>query len=329
MAQAATPLASRSRGLLGLFEEAWRRQRRRRAGYALVVLAAVVAAAIVLELDTPSGNPTASAPAVLSRLSSAGVPASGHFASLTQAGGRLIIAGGPANRPLNVSGATTSLVHGWAAGRCSAATVVPGTVGVGRLRHANCGDPALYGLHLMPLLFVERTRGSTGLTVEVRIAVADPEARDGYRLGPPVMSYEQCSDCAAQWTIGDHALWVNSALAHGPHGPGEVLRISTTSGQVLQRFQMPQLLNAVLAVNQDGLWIAPSILTGFTSTAGRPTRQQQRASSSLFLDAPDAQAAKNVLRVGNGIAWLTASGPPRLARRDLPRRDPHVHLHRG
>ncbi len=265
-------------------------------------------AVVALELNTPTGNQTASSPAVLTRLSSAGLPASGHFASLTQAGGRLIIAGGPGNWPLNVSGATTTLAHGRAAGRCTATTVRPGTVRLEPLRHANCGDPALYGLRVMPLLFAERTHGPTGLTVEVRIAVADPGARDGYRLGPPVMSYEQCSDCAAQWVIGDHALWINSALAHGPHGPGEVLRISTTTGQVLQRFQMPRLFNAVLAVNQDGLWIAPSILTGIASGTGRPTRQQLRASSSLYLDAPDAHAAKNVLHVGNGIAWLTASG---------------------
>ena len=309
MVHATVPSTGRTRGLLGLFQEAWRRQRRRRAAYALIALIALGVAAIVLESNTFSGNQkTASAPAVFSRLSSAALPASGHFASLTQAGGRLIIAGGPGNRPLNVSGATTTLVHGRAAGRCAATTVRPGTVRLEPLRHANCGDPALYGLRVMPLMFAEPTHGPTGLTVEVRIAVADPGARDGYRLGPPVMSYEQCSDCAAQWIIGDHALWINSALAHGSRGPGEVLRISTATGRVLQRFAMPQLLNAVLAVNQDGLWIAPSILTGFASGTGRPTRQQRRASGSLYLDAPDAHAARSVLYVGNGIAWLTAGG---------------------
>jgi hypothetical protein len=304
MAHATNPSAGQSRGLLGLFEEAWRRQRRRRGSYALLVLIVLGAAAIVLESDKPSTSQTASTPAVFSRLTSTGLPASGHFASLSQAGGRLVIAGGPGNRPLNVSGTTTSLVHGRAAGRCSAATVIPGTVRLERLGHANCGDPTLYGLHVMPLLLAERTHGPTGLTVEVRIAVADPAAQDGYRLEPPVMSYEQCSDCAAQWTIGDHALWITSALAHGPHGPGEVLRISATSGQVLQRFAIPQLYNVVLATNQDGLWIAPSILTGF---AGRFTPEQNRASSALFLIAPGAHAARNVLHVGDGIAWLTAS----------------------
>jgi hypothetical protein len=303
MAHATNPSSAHSRGLLGLFAEAWRRQRRRRARYALLVLIALGVIAIVLEADRPSSR-TAATPAVFSRLTSTGLPASGHFASLTQAGGRLVVAGGPGNRPLNVSGATTSLVRGRAAGRCNAATVIPGTVRLERLRHANCGDPVLYGLHVMPLLLAEPSHGPTGVTVGVRIAVADSAARDGYRLGPPVMSYEQCSDCAAQWTIGDHALWITSALAHGPHGPGEVLRISTTTGQVLQRFVIPQLYNAVLATNQDGLWIAPSILTGF---AGRPTPAQERASSALLLLAPRAHVARNVLHVGDGIAWLIAS----------------------
>jgi hypothetical protein len=296
-------LDQRPRGLVGLFREAWRRQRRRRLGHALILITALVAAAVLLRDQRPSGGQAASTPAVSARLTSSGLPASGHFASLSEASGRLIAAGGPANRPLNVSGATTSLTHDRATGRCTAATVVPGTVRLERLRHANCGDPALYGLRVMPIMYLESRRPVD--IIGVRIAVADPAAPDGYQLGPTVMSYEQCSDCAAQWIIGDHALWINSALAHGAHGPGEILKISTSTGRVQQRSTMPQLFNVELAVNADGLWVAPSILTGI---AGRPTPQHQRASTALYLDAPGVDRAKNVLQVGEGISWLAASG---------------------
>jgi hypothetical protein len=303
MAQQADVLTRRSRGLLGLFQEAWRRQRRRRLRLALILITVLIAAAVLVQTERPSGGRVASTPTVFAQLTSSGLPASGHFASLSEAGGRLIAAGGPGNQPLNVSGAITSLTRGRATGRCTTATVLLGTVRLQRLRHANCGDPSLYGLHVMPIMYLERRRpvDITG----VRIAVADPAAPDGYRLGPTVVSYERCSDCAAQWIIGDHALWINSALAHGAHGPGEVLRISTSTGRVLQRYTMPQLLNAELAVNVDGLWVAPSILTGI---AGRPSPQHQRASTALYLDAPGAHQAKNVLHVGEGVSWLTASG---------------------
>ena len=307
MAEHAGLSLRRPRRLWGLFEEAWQRQRRRRVRIALVCLSVLIAAAVLVRMDLSRGDPTPSRSVTLMQLSSTGLPAAGNLTSLAHVGGRLILAGGPGGWPLDAPGAVTRLAHGRAIGRCSATTIVPGTVRVGRLVHANCGDPALYGLHVLPIMFLEPhlVRGLT--MIGVRVAVVDPGARDGYRLGPTVMSYPECSDCGAQWILGDHALWINGPLAGGEHHPGEVLRVSTTTGRVLQRVVVPQLLRALLAVDQDGLWVAPSIETGLP--AGQASRRAQHEYTSLYLIAPRAARARQVLNVGTlGVSWLAAAG---------------------
>ena len=308
MSHSANPPIRGSRGLLGLFQEAWRRQRRRRWRLALLALAVLTAAAVAMRTDRRSGEPVSSSYSVLARVSSGVLPAAGHYASLTQVGSHLIAAGGPGGYPLNISGASTSLVRGRAAGRCTAATVAPNSVRLERVRHANCGDPALYGLSVMPIISLQQI-GHRPATDEVRIAVADPAARDGYRLGPVVMRYFECSDCGAQWVIGDHSLWINGPYARPERRSGafqgEVLRVSSRTGRVRQQFAVPELSRALLAVNQNGLWIAPSIETG--RPAGHLSPRVRRAYSSLYLIAPGAQHAREVLHVDNGIPWLTAT----------------------
>ena len=98
---------------------------------------ATAAVIIVVRVDRPSPRPSLGASiATLGRLSSGALPASGRYASLTQAGGHLIAAGGPEGYPLNVSGASTTLAYGRVAGRCTAATVKPNSV-----RLESAGDP--------------------------------------------------------------------------------------------------------------------------------------------------------------------------------------------
>ncbi|HEY5431439.1 MAG TPA: hypothetical protein VIK04_20155 [Solirubrobacteraceae bacterium] len=299
-------LTRRPRRLLGLFEEAWRRQRRRRSQIALVAVSVLIACAALLRMGTsPSPKQIASPVAAGPQLASGGLPAAGHFASLVRVGGHLIVTGGPGGWPLNAPGAVTRLAHGRATGRCTAAMIVPHTIRLERTQKANCGDPALYGAHVLPIMFLEPSRQQ--LMIGVRIAVADRRARDGYRLGPTVASYAQCSDCGAQWILGNHALWINVPLTHGYRGPGEVLRISTATGRVLQRFAMPQLVRALLAVNENGLWIAPSIETGEPDT--RVSRRVQRQYESLYLIVPGTSRAREELYVGSGgVPWLAAAG---------------------
>lgn len=296
----------RPRRLFGLFEEALRRQRRRHVRVGLVAFTALIAVAVLIRVNespVDHGSPSRA----VTQLTSAGVPASGNFASLAHVAGRLIIAGGPGGQPLDVSGAATTLVHGRASGQCTAATIAPGTVRLQPLRHANCGDPALYGLSVLPIMFLEHRPRDGQVRIGVRIAVADRGARDGYRLGPTVMSYAECSDCGAQWIIGDGSLWINGPFASGNHHPGVLLRISSTTGRVLQRFSVPQLLRALLAVNQNGLWVAPSVETG--SPGLHLSRRVQREYASLYLISPGATRPEEVLHVGrDGVDWLAAAG---------------------
>jgi hypothetical protein len=308
MAESAGGALRRPRRLLGLFEEAWHRQRRRRSWGAWIALSFLLAATLVVRDTRPRGGHDSPAVSpVVSQLSSAAVPASGHFAALAHIGGRLIVSGGPQGDPLDVSGAVTTLAHARATGLCSAASVVAGTVRVGPVHRANCGDPALYGLHVLPVMFNEHRSGHRGLLrIGVRIAVVDPGARDGYRLGPIVMSYAQCSDCGAQWIEGDGSLWINGSYVSPRHHGGLLLRVSTHTGQVLQSFVVPEFLSALLAVNQNGLWLAPSIETG---SPPHLTRREQSKYESLYLIAPGASRPQQILRVRQtGADWLTAAG---------------------
>jgi hypothetical protein len=59
MAEQAEVLTQRPRGLLGLFKEAWRRQRRRRLRVALILITALIAATVLFQTKRPpSGRST-------------------------------------------------------------------------------------------------------------------------------------------------------------------------------------------------------------------------------------------------------------------------------
>ncbi len=60
------------------------------------------------------------------------------------------------------------------------------------------------------------------------------------------------------------SLWICapfSSLA-GEHATGELFRVSERTGRVLQHWPLPRMTRALLAVDDDGLWIAPSIDSG-------------------------------------------------------------------
>ena len=175
-----------------------------------------------------------------------------------------------------------------------------GTLRLGDVRHANCGDPALYGEQVLAVSYVaqpaSRTRGVGEFAV--RIAHVDPAARDGYTLGPVVMTYQQCSDCSAQWIYGDGSLWL--------YGHGELLRVSDTSGKVVQRWAIPPNPRELLAVDADGLWFAPSVEGGFPihTSASQLIRYE-----SLYRVTPGAKTPARVFEIPGGSAlWLVAAG---------------------
>jgi hypothetical protein len=152
---------------------------------------------------------------------------------------------------------------------------------------------------------VSRTRGVGEFAV--RIAHVDPQARDGYTLGPIVMTYQQCSDCSAQWIYGDGSLWLYGAYPGAlSRSSGELLRVSGATGKVVERWSIPANDRELLAVNADGLWFAPSIEGGIPLHA---SASQRISYESLYRVTPGARTPLRVLRIGPvGAYWLVAAG---------------------
>jgi hypothetical protein len=297
------------RALSSLFREARRLQRRRRRRYAaaILLLCAIGGGGFLLASGgRPSRSGDHRAPSLVGSLT---LPRSGDFFSLGVVGDRVIVSGGVGGS-LFPSGSTTALSDGRAVGICDAATVESGPLRLGHVMYANCGDPALYGEQVLAVSYlaqpVSRARGLGEYAV--RIAHVDPRAHDGYTLGPVVMTYDECSDCSAQWIYGDGSLWLygpNDGGGFSPARSGEVLRVSETTGTVVERWTIPQNARELLAVDADGLWFAPSVVGGFPrhTTASELNRYE-----SLYRVAPGAKTAARVFTIPFGSAlWLVAA----------------------
>ncbi len=297
------------RALNALFPEARRLQRRRRLRYAVVLLLMSVIVVGLLRATASGSNGTV--PVIRgphATVVSLTLPPAGHFSSLTVIGGRLILSGGPQGS-LPASGYQTSLVDGRAAGTCDSAALDPRTLAVGRIVSANCGDPALYGERVLPIAYLLRSvapnGGATGV-LAVRIARAQTAAPDGYTLGPVLTTYPQCSDCQIAWIYGDDSLWIYNPLADPPRGPGILMRISTRTGAVLERWSMPEIVRALLAVDSDGLWLSPSLESG--TPQGIRTSQRGRYQSLYRIAPGDGSPQRMLAEGGEGARWLLAGG---------------------
>ena len=60
-------------------------------------------------------------------------------------------------------------------------------------------------------------------------------------------------DTEPSWIYGGGDLWLYDWTDHF-----DLLRISATTGAVLQRLVVPKIQSPLLAFNEDGLWIAPT-----------------------------------------------------------------------
>jgi hypothetical protein len=303
-----SPARRARHALVLLFREARRLQRQRRRRYAGVLIAACAVAGaggFLIARDT-SDSPAASGGRPAPVLVSLKLPRAGDYFSLAVVGTRVLVSGGPRGSlfPTGV----TSLSDGRAVGSCDAAEVEPGTLRLGPVAHANCGDPALYGELVLAISYSEHQRPPADGISEfaIRIAHRDARARDGYTLGPVVMTYPQCSDCDAQWIYGDGSLWLYAAYdGEMSHSAGELLRVAN-DGRVAQRWAIPQDPRELLAADDDGLWFAPSLEGGYPPHL----RGSQRIDyQSLYRVTPGARAPKRVFDLGAGGAdWLVAAG---------------------
>jgi hypothetical protein len=164
---------------------------------------------------------------------------------------------------------------------CRVATIDPHSLRLTSVARGACDDPALFHRRVMEV----RQWNSRG-AIEVRIATVNTRARAGYTLGPVLVSYLQCSDCWDQSIAGPRSLWIYapfSSLA-GEKATGELFRVSERTGRLLQHWPLAQMSRALLAVDDDGLWIAPSIDTG--------------GPNGLYHVAPGMRTPARVLKIG-------------------------------
>jgi hypothetical protein len=154
---------------------------------------------------------------------------------------------------------------------CYSASVDPSSLVLSDERSGTCADPALEGRQVLPVFATDKnsSRVLVHQSAVVRIAHVVPHS-PGYTLGPVVMTFPAYAwgDSAPTWIYGGGDLWL-----YEWDNPGgvDLMRISATTGDVLQRLRVPKVWHPVLAYNDDGLWVAPS---------------GQSGSSQLYLVAP-------------------------------------------
>ena len=172
------------------------------------------------------------------------------------------------------------------AGRCDSVVVDPATLALSNERSGSCDDPRLYGVNALVVnSFINGNQNGAN----VRIAHTTPQ---GYVLGPIVMTYTELSDTDAEWVYGDGFLWVYFSLTTS-HG-SELLRVSATTGTVVQTVRMPPIDRPLIAADADGFWLVPA----FNSSG-----------HGLYNVAPGAtQPALVSTAVGYGANWMVASG---------------------
>jgi hypothetical protein len=291
--------------LAGLFEEAFRLERRRRRGaLILALLVGCIAAGGVLLPDSGDGGAglgrvASAAPAPRMALGSETLPRLGENPLLSVGGNRLVVSDTD----------NTTFAGGHVHGTCTAATLDPTSLRVTSVAHGSCGDPALFAQHVIPIVYVPTRHDHPGWGVNplaMRISVLDRSVPAGYRVGPVIVTYPDGSDMRAETIEGDDSLWVYAPVLAPQATDGELLRVSLTTGQVVERWRMPSIFRALLATNANGLWLAPSNESGFSENASAVERLGQ---GSLYHVSPGVNEPTRVFDVGGwGARWLVAHG---------------------
>jgi hypothetical protein len=273
----------------------------------LAILVACAALAVARLDRANNGNGNGNASTTLPRastvtpatLASRALPAVGGSPFLSVVGGHLI----------ESDSEYAGFAHGRVTGTCAAATIDPGTLRVLASVRGSCGNPALFGQRVIPIIYVPNPSNRPGWgtnALVIRISTVDRTVPRGYTVGPVIVTYPDCSDCRAETIYGDGSLWVYAPMTN-PHSPvGLLLRVSQATGRVVERWRTPQILRALLATDSDGLWFAPSIESGFPSHA---TSAEALADGSLYHVTPGVGALRRVAHSSSeGDRWLAATG---------------------
>lgn len=112
-----------------------------------------------------------------------------------------------------------------------------------------------------------------------------------------------------RWILGGGSLWLYAPYPASEMvtGSGELLRISEQIGRVQQRWPMPSFPRALLAVDADGLWIAPSAFSG-TPIKTPATRLIPYESLYRVAAGMRTPARRFWLGSGAGAYWMVAAG---------------------
>jgi hypothetical protein len=209
---------------------------------------------------------------------------SGKYGDIALVGGRMLLYG-PADEESNPSASAT----------CNSAVVNPSRLKLSDQRSSSCANPALVGERVLPVSTVEQNvqfgRGTEVATVSVRISRVVSRS-PGYRLGPVVMTFPQASTGWPTWVYGAGDLWLYDE--YNPSGY-DLLRISGSTGTVLQRLRIPAIARPILAFDADGLWLAPAVNSTGPAVYHVPVGGN---SAEAVLNLPGAEY----------VAWMTASG---------------------
>ncbi len=251
--------------------------------------AVLTAIAICLPLLTASSvhaplRPT-SLRAQVARVATVDLSRSDKYSEIAVVGDRILL-----------YGSTSESNYLEATDTCFSAWVGPSSLVLGDERSGSCADPALEGRQVLPVFAIDKnsSRVLVHQSAVVRIAHVVPHS-PGYALGPVVMTFPAFAwgDSAPTWIYGGGDLWL-----YEWDNPGgvDLMRISATTGDVLQRLRVPKVWKPVLAYNDEGLWIAPS---GQTSSP-----------EALYLVAPGGTVATPVFHFPDaGFAkWIVGSG---------------------
>ncbi len=239
---------------------------------------ALVAAAVTIIVASGGSSTADPAPgSVKVAVARLGLSPAASYEAIASVDGRVALSGGRGGSLF----ASASDARG--AIRCDSVVVDPATLSVSEQRSGNCEDPRLYGVQA---LVVNSFINGNPDGATVRIAHVTPQ---GYVLGPIVMTYTELSDTDAEWVYGDGFLWVYDDLT--THG-SELLRVSATTGRVLQTARMPPVDRPLIAADADGFWLAPA-----TNSSGR----------GLYHLAPGMTRPVFVRAFSQGAIWMVAS----------------------
>jgi len=249
---------------------------------AAALAAALIAASTLAHASAGPRRASGSPAAVASRNLSHG----DLYDALAVIDGRLVLSG---EDPLLVSGEGAASPHS-PPRRCHAALVDPATLALWDPGTGDCEDPRLYGLRVLPVNFI-----ANGTASASTVRIARVTRGGGYTVGPVVMRYSEYSDTDAEWVYGDGYLWIYDCLTT----TGSVLlRVSQSTGALLQTIRMPDVDRPLLAADGDGLWLAPAANSSFTPSSA----------TGLYRVAPDMSRPVLVRRLPTDtVYWMIAA----------------------